>query len=259
EDMWGVPENLDLVKVQESVDRIGFSLNYRSMCRFFSGFFWKHPAIQEYEWIWRLDVDIEWHCDIPYDPFMLMQESGKLYGFQHIAGDPVEVQRSLAANVSEFLAGHPDLIPEGANLRFQWREVEKALSGRAGSEDWTRMTFNNNWEISHRSLWESYLYTAFFQHLDDAGGFFYERWGDAPVHTLGVSFALRKDQVMYFNDTGYQHQGWEYNCPDLPRCGCYKDPASLSCVQAEFSHGVRNDLIEHLLGWTDMSYLWFDA
>ena len=36
-------------------------------------------------------------------------------------------------------------------------------------------------------------------------GFFYERWGDAPIHALGVSMSLRIDQVMQFEDMGYCH------------------------------------------------------
>ncbi|KIJ36153.1 glycosyltransferase family 15 protein [Sphaerobolus stellatus SS14] len=63
------------------------------------------------------------------------------------------------------------------------KEPEKALAGNGKSEDWTRLQFCNNWEISHRSVWESNLYTTYFDHLEKAGDFFYERWGDAPVHS----------------------------------------------------------------------------
>jgi Glycolipid 2-alpha-mannosyltransferase len=66
------------------------------MCRFYSGFFWRHPAIIQYDWIWRLDSDIVFHCDVvcglffvspriylpwqPYDPFIRMQSAQALYG-----------------------------------------------------------------------------------------------------------------------------------------------------------------------------------
>ena len=29
-----------------------------------TGFFWKHPALTPYDWIWRLDSDIHFHCDL---------------------------------------------------------------------------------------------------------------------------------------------------------------------------------------------------
>ncbi|KAJ1726075.1 hypothetical protein LPJ61_005435, partial [Coemansia biformis] len=49
-------------------------------------------------------------------------------------------------------------------------------------------------------------------HLDRAGGFFYERWGDAPVHSLGVAMFLGKREVHWFDDIGYYH-GPLWNCP----------------------------------------------
>lgn len=80
----------------------------------------------------------------------------------------------------------------------------------------------NNFEISHRSVWESDIYTRFFNFLDQAGGeylfcfgavqtadrrhypgFFYERWGDSPVHSFGLAMSLRKDQVVQFRDLGF--------------------------------------------------------
>ncbi|KAF8646951.1 hypothetical protein AX16_007042 [Volvariella volvacea WC 439] len=199
-DMWGKPDWLDQEKVDESIKNLGFTLNYRSMCRFYSGFFWRHPALLKYDWIWRLDTDIVFHCDIPYDPIARMAEEGKLYGFTQIVGDALYVQPSLASNVSYFLNESRHLLAPGANIEFSWKDVDKALRGEATSKDWTIAIMYNNFEISHRSIWESPLYQAFFDYLDKAGGFFYERWGDAPVHSFGVGMVLRKDQAMQFRD-----------------------------------------------------------
>ena len=38
-------------------------------------------------------------------------------------------------------------------------------------------------------------YEEYFKHLDKAGGFFYERWGDAPVHSLGAVMLLNSTEV----------------------------------------------------------------
>ena len=35
-------------------------------------------------------------------------------------------------------------------------------------------------------FWRSPAYEEYFEHLDRAGGFFYERWGDAPVHSIAL-------------------------------------------------------------------------
>lgn len=36
---------------------------------------------------------------------------------------------------------------------------------------------------------------AYFEHLDHSGGFFYERWGDAPVHSLAAAMFLNASEV----------------------------------------------------------------
>ncbi|KAJ3994879.1 nucleotide-diphospho-sugar transferase [Lentinula boryana] len=238
---WDIPDSYDKSRVDNSIHTIGFSFGYRSMCRFYSGFFWKHPALAQYDWLWRLDTDIEFHCDITYDPIERMIDAGALYGFVQINADAVWVQPSLAGNVSEFLFDFYS-SPNNVNHGFVWQGkegIEKALKGEADTTEWTKMCMYNNFEISHRSIWESEIYTAFFKHLDRAGGFFYERWGDSPIHSFGIAMSLRKDQVMQFHDLGYQHQGWAYECPQLDRCTCLKDGAA-----PEFD---------------DQGYRWFNA
>ncbi|KAL0580495.1 hypothetical protein V5O48_001565 [Marasmius crinis-equi] len=160
EEDWSVPAGLDPHRMEESLQKIGFSTNYRKMCRFNSGLFWRHPALAKYDWLWRLDTDIIFHCDVPYDPIQRLVDANALYGmkffdrpaklmapnahfpgFVQISGDADSVQPSLASNVSEFLATHPHLIPPDANHGFVWHNeesIEKALSGHAVTDDWTR-------------------------------------------------------------------------------------------------------------------------
>lgn len=222
-EMWGPPPFLDQKRIDDSLSTIGFTVGYRSMCRFYSGFFWRHPAVLKYDWIWRLDSDIEFHCDVPYDPIARMQDANALYGFIQISNDARWVQPSLGGNVSAFLAQNRHLLPPGANHRFTWYDTDRALAGNGGDDDWTLLSFYNNFEISHRSLWDNPLYLAYFDYLDRAGGFFYERWGDSLVHSHAVSMSLRADQVMQFADMGYEHQKWEFECPMLDRCTCFLD------------------------------------
>ncbi|KAF9011779.1 nucleotide-diphospho-sugar transferase, partial [Cyathus striatus] len=213
---WDVPTNLDKARVDASLQNIGFTLGYRSMCRYYSGFFWRHPALAPYDWLWRLDTDIEFHCDVPYDPIQRLIESNALYGFIQVNDDADWVQPSLASNVSHFMSQNRDLIPRDANHGFVWNDaasVERALRGTAGNDDWTRKCMY---------CWEGTLYTKFFEYLDKAGGFFYERWGDSPIHSFGLAMSLRKDQAVQFHDLGYQHQGWSYECAqELDRCAYF--------------------------------------
>lgn len=43
----------------------------------------------------------------------------------------------------------------------------------------------------------------YFNYLDKAGGFFYERWGDAPVHSIAAALFLKKEELHFFNEIGY--------------------------------------------------------
>lgn len=60
----------------------------------------------------------------------------------------------------------------------------------------------------------------YFEHLDKAGGFYYERWvgapddsadvqGDAPVHSIGASLFAKKEQIHFFDDIGYRHEPFQ--------------------------------------------------
>lgn len=61
--------------------------------------------------------------------------------------------------------------------------------------------------------------------MDAQGGFFYERWGDAPVHSLAVAMMLKKSEVHFFNDIGYKHNPL-IHCPiekwAHKKCSCEK-------------------------------------
>lgn len=50
-------------------------------------------------------------------------------------------------------------------------------------------------------------YRAAFKAVDDAGGIYDHRWGDAPIRTLLVLALLPLDEVHHFRINGYRHQG----------------------------------------------------
>ena len=70
-DMWGYPDWLDPKVWKEGIAKQGDAAvmyggleSYHSMCRFYSGFFYKHPLLAKYEWYWRLEPEIKYFCDI---------------------------------------------------------------------------------------------------------------------------------------------------------------------------------------------------
>jgi alpha 1,2-mannosyltransferase len=58
----------------------GGSVSYRNMCRFNSGFFYRHPLVQQFRYYWRVEPDVHFHCDVNIDPFVYMHENNKTYG-----------------------------------------------------------------------------------------------------------------------------------------------------------------------------------
>lgn len=55
--------------------------SYHKMCRYYSGFFYKHELVKKRDWYWRVEPDVEFFCDITYDPFIEMEKNNKQYGF----------------------------------------------------------------------------------------------------------------------------------------------------------------------------------
>ena len=56
----------------------------------------------------------------------------------------------------------------------------------------------SNFEIADMSFWRSQAYEDYFNHLDRAGGFFYERWGDAPVHSIALGLFEDASKIHWY-------------------------------------------------------------
>jgi len=85
---WGYPDWVDDSVAKEGIAQQGDQAimyggmeSYHHMCRFYSGFFYKHELLQKYDWYWRVEPEIKYFCDITYDPFLWMARANKTYGF----------------------------------------------------------------------------------------------------------------------------------------------------------------------------------
>ncbi|PVV02323.1 hypothetical protein BB560_003227, partial [Smittium megazygosporum] len=176
--------------------------SYRLMCRFQSGYIFRHPLLRNLDYYWRIEPGVDYFCDIDYDPFQFMRDNRKMYGFVITVPDGRQTIRTLWDTTKKFIETHPQYLNREANINWIMT---------------TNYTYNTchywtNFEIADLSFYRSKTYMDYFNYLDQAGGFFYERWGDAPVHTLATSLFLRPDQIHYFNDIGYRHEPVG-NCP----------------------------------------------
>ena len=83
----------------------------------------------------------------------------------------------------------------------------------------------SNFEVGDLNWLRSEAYLDYFNQLDQDGGFFYERWGDAPVHSIAAALMLKKEEIHFFDEIAYYHVPFTH-CPtseqkrlDL-RCTC---------------------------------------
>ena len=86
EEHWGYPSFIDMNRAADAREFLkgiiyGQSESYRFMCRFESGFFYKQPLMDEYKYYWRVEPDVKFPCDIIEDPFRVMREKNRVYGF----------------------------------------------------------------------------------------------------------------------------------------------------------------------------------
>lgn len=252
-DHWSYPDWIDEDKASEAREEMGRkniiygdSESYRHMCRYESGFFFRHPLMLNYEYYWRVEPSIELFCDISFDPFRYMKDHNKKYSFVISLYEYWETIPTLWDSVKTFMKKHPEHIPEGNAMEFVSDD---------GGESYNKCHFWSNFEIGSLDWLRSQEYIDYFTSLDLDGGFFYERWGDAPVHSIAASLMLKKEQIHFWNEIAYYHVPFTH-CPsdektrlDL-RCSCKPeenfDWKGYSCTNRwfEINHFEKPD------GWT---------
>lgn len=207
---WVQPDHIDENKAKAAREQMikdnviyGGSVPYRNMCRFNSGFFFRQPLMMKYKYYWRVEPGVKFFCDLDYDPFLLMQDEQKVYGFTLSLYEYQKTIPSLWDATKEFIKDNPQYLPEDNAMAF--------ISDDGGN-NYNLCHFWSNFEIGDLDFWRSDAYTKYFEHLDQKGGFYYERWGDAPVHSIGAALFARKDQIHFFKEIGYRHEPFQH-CP----------------------------------------------
>ncbi|KAF5348300.1 hypothetical protein D9756_010537 [Leucocoprinus leucothites] len=122
---------------------------------------------------------------------------------------------TLWKEVRDFQKLHPEYIAEDNALGFMSDNGER----------YNLCHFWSNFEIADMDFWRGEAYSAFFEYLDSKGGFYYERWGDAPVHSIGAALFLPRSKIHFWDEIGYEHNPYTH-CPRMGnnwqhgRCSC---------------------------------------
>ncbi|GAA5829620.1 hypothetical protein JCM11251_000225 [Rhodosporidiobolus azoricus] len=229
---WSYPDWINTTYAAEERQKMvnenviyGGSESYRHMCRFNSGFFYRQKVLESFDWYWRVEPGVEFFCDIDYDPFVFMEANKKTYGFTIALYEYKRTVESLWEATREFARLHPEHIHPDSAIGFLVDNQSKGLL----DGDWNLCHFWSNYETASLNLWRSKAYQDYFDFLDKKGGFFYERWGDAPVHSFGAALFQPKSAIHQFDDISYRHNPYTHcpsNAAELSRngkCECYGD------------------------------------
>lgn len=264
-EFWSIPDFIDEDKFHEALEDYenrkviyGGSQSYRHMCRFNSGFFFRHELMLQYEWYWRVEPGTRFYCDQLYDPFTFMRENNKIYGFVIAIPEYQDTIPTLWDTCEEFFNNNSDVIAKDNAEQFilDKNAVRPGDVAIPSSSRYNMCHFWSNFEIGNLNFFRSDRYLRFFNHLDKKGGFFYERWGDAPVHTIALSVMVNRSEIHHFSDIGYRHLPY-YRCPhdqdsyNNGRCLCDQNPAEnidfhpISCLPKWWIHGGRHFLYQY--------------
>lgn len=122
---WSYPEWIDQEKaaaerkkMEEKKVIYGGSESYRHMCRYESGFFFRHDLMMNYDYYWRVEPSVKYFCDIGFDAFKFMKDNKKKYSFVLSLHEYRETVLTLWDSVKHFMEKFPEHIVEGNNLEF---------------------------------------------------------------------------------------------------------------------------------------------
>lgn len=227
--MWTIPKNADHNKIQENINNVfndpdgpypyADSISYRKMCRFESGFFHWHPLLLNYDYFWRIEPGTKLDCDINYDIFKYMIDNNYQYGFTISLLEYPKTIPSLFTSLFQILQNQDKLGLLTSDENYSNFIIDY------GSNTYNLCHFWTNFEIGNLNVFRSNDYSDLFKELDKFNGFFYERWGDAPIRTLILSLILKYPQIKRFETLGYVYDPYS-QCPqDISlraenRCSC---------------------------------------
>lgn len=222
-DVWNPPSHVSMSKTRDGMQELkdlgiayADKMSYHNMCRFYSINFYNHPRLQQFRYYWRFEPQTEYFCDIDYDVFKFMESNNKVYGFTISLYDSEQTVKSLWPVTMDFLKENPQYLHENAAIDFLLEDMmhpekTKYTGGYSTCHFWS------NFEIADMDFYRGEAYSKWAEELEKAGGFYYERWGDAPVHSIGVGLFADKSQIHWFRDIGYKHHPYT-NSPNSDKC-----------------------------------------
>ncbi|KAH3663761.1 hypothetical protein OGAPHI_005163 [Ogataea philodendri] len=235
---WEQPDWIDVKKQNQDMrqldsENVGYAkqVSYHNMCRYYSLGFYNHPRLRQFKYYWRFEPGTDYYCDLNYDVFKFMELNNKTYGFVIALYDVEQSVRTLWPRTLEYLAANPAALHPNGAYDFLLENQQNPHKTKEAN-GYSTCHFWSNFEIADMDFYRSKPYSDWVSYLDSTGGFYYERWGDAPVHSVGVGLFEDRDKIHWFRDIGYKHQPYTL-CSNCPTCS--------KCKTAEFTYDHLKD------------------
>lgn len=181
---------------------------YYQMIRFWLTTIWKHPAIQRFDTIMRIDSDSCFKEINEYLPNFMYENLD--YHSQYVG---VTSPKGTA-----FIEGMFDAVNNWWNAHYG--DPENPLMFHYAKMSWetqrTLPLFRTNFELSRRSFMQRKDVTQFHEQITENRPFplFKHRWGDAVLRYLLVALFLPAKRIIIERADGYYHK---------PQYGCTKE------------------------------------
>lgn len=259
-ELWDKPEFIDEAKELQAMDimeehNVAYAkkTSYHNMCRFYLGNFFNVPELQQYKYYWRIEPSVKFFTDVQYDVFKYMERAKKIYGFTVSLYDIDETVASLWPETLNFLNQDDNYQYVNKDGAHQWLLENKQNPQKNDiAQGYSTCHFWSNFEIGDMDFFRSEAYTNWFNHLDSTGKFYYERWGDAPVHSVGLALFANKKDIHWFRDLGYEHDPY-MNCPKS-RLTSHCKPGKFSRWEHLADQNCMASWFRLLMGGEDTTY-----
>jgi len=198
---------------------------YVQMIRFWTTMVWKHPAVQHFDTVMRIDSDSCFKEVNDYLPNFMYD--GLYYHSQYVGVEPnagVAYIDGLFDFVTNFMETKKQ--PDKARNHLLWHYTESVWNNMK-----TLPLFRTNFELAKRSFMQRGDVARFNEALteEEPFGVLRKRWGDAVLRFITMAIFENNDRVMTVRPTGYYHKQ-----------GCSKEEVELA-LQKSFGVSVASD------------------
>lgn len=127
-----------------------------------------------------------------------MEDHNKTYGFTINLYDSPESVESLWPETRKFIQDNAQYLNH--NNAIKWlQDADHRPDNYKKANGYSTCHFWSNFEIGDMNFFRGKAYEDYFNHLDRSGGFFYERWGDAPVHSIALGLFEDKSKIHWYD------------------------------------------------------------